>query len=139
MTDTPPAPTRPGFFGRHKLATILGAIIVLPLLGFFLWVTLTLNYTYSSGDRAGIMQKFSSRGWICKTWEGELLMSAVPGSAPEKFLFSVRSDSVANEINKLNGRRVVLFYQQHKGVPTSCFGDTEYFVTGVKQMTDSIR
>src|SRR4051794_12099039 len=113
MTDTdaplPPAPaadTR-GFFGRHKLVTILGAIILLPLLGFGLWVALTLNYTYSRGDRAGIMQKFSERGWICKTWEGELLMSSVPGSAPEKFLFSVRSDSVANEVNKLNGRHVV--------------------------------
>jgi len=141
MTDTPSATPvhTPGFFGRHKLATVLVTIVLLPLLGFFLWVTTTLNYTYSSGDRAGILQKFSSRGWICKTWEGELLMSAVPGSAPEKFLFSVRSDSIANEINKLNGRRVIVYYQQHKGVPTSCFGDTEYFVTGVKQMTDSIK
>ena len=135
-----PTPTRgPGFFSRHKLATILSTIILLPLLGFFLWVALTLNYTYSSGDRAGLLQKFSSRGWVCKTWEGELLMSAVPGSAPEKFLFSVRSDSVASEINKLNGRYVVLYYEQHKGVPTSCFGDTEYYVTGVRAMTDTIK
>jgi hypothetical protein len=141
MTDTPPtAPARtPGFFGRHKLATVLATIILLPILGFTVWVMMTLNYTYSSGDRAGILQKFSSRGWVCKTWEGELLMSAVPGSAPEKFLFSVRSDSIANEINKLNGRRVILYYEQHPGVPTSCFGDTEYYITGVKQMTDSIR
>ena len=140
MTDPTPAPAPPrrGFFSRHKLATILGAIVLLPILGFCLWVMLTLNYTYSSGDRAGLLQKFSSRGWICKTWEGELVLSAVPGSAPEKFLFSVRSDSIANEINKLNGRRVILYYEQHKGVPTSCFGDTEYFVTGVRQMKDSI-
>ena len=139
MTTPPPesAPPR-GFFSRHKLATILTTIVLLPLLGFFLWVALTLNYTYSSGDRAGLLQKFSSRGWICKTWEGELVLSAVPGSAPEKFMFSVRSDSIAEEINKLNGRRVILYYEQHKGVPTSCFGDTEYFVTGVKRMTDSI-
>jgi hypothetical protein len=145
MTDTsenqtpiqPPAP-KAGWFGRHKLVTILSAIILLPLLGLVLWVALTLNYTYSRGDRAGIMQKFSERGWICKTWEGELLMSAVPGSAPEKFLFTVRSDSVADEINKLNGRRVILEYAQHKGVPTSCFGDTEYYVTGVKLMKDSM-
>ena len=140
-TDTSPSaptPTRRGWFGRHKLVTTLVAIILLPMLGLALWVALTLNYTYSRGDRAGIMQKFSERGWICKTWEGELLMSAVPGSAPEKFLFTVRSDSVANEINKLNGRRVVLEYAQHKGVPTSCFGDTEYYVTGVKLMKDSI-
>ena len=128
----------PNIFTRHKLSTILSAIIVLPILLLALWITITLKYTYSSGDRAGTLQKFSSRGWICKTWEGELLMSAVPGSIPEKFLFTVRSDSLANEINKLNGRRMVLDYQQHRGVPTSCFGDTEYFVTGVRAMTDSI-
>jgi hypothetical protein len=139
MTTPPPAPpARRGFLGRHKLATILGAIILLPILGIVLWVTLALSYSYSDGQRAGILQKFSSRGWVCKTWEGELLMSAVPGSAPEKFVFTVRSDSVANEINRLDGRRVVLFYQQHKGLPTSCFGDTEYFVTGVRAMRDSV-
>jgi len=138
-TPTPaPAPRR-GFFARRKLATVLVAIVLLPVLGFALWVALTLNYTYSRGDRAGLLQKFSERGWICKTWEGELVLSAVPGSAPEKFIFSVRSDSIANEVNKLNGRRVILYYEQHKGIPSSCFGDTEYFVTGVKQMTDSIR
>ena len=136
-TSTPPA--RRGFFARHTLATVLAAIILLPILGMLLWVTLTLNYSYSSGDRAGIIQKFSSRGWLCKTWEGELLMSAVPGSAPEKFLFTVRSDSVADEINKMNGRYVILHYEQRKGVPTSCFGDTEYFVTGAHLMKDSIR
>jgi hypothetical protein len=140
-TPTPapaPAPRR-GFFARRKLATVLIALVLLPLLVFALWAALTLNYTYSRGDRAGLLQKFSERGWICKTWEGELVLSAVPGSAPEKFIFSVRSDSIANEVNKLNGRRVILYYEQHKGIPSSCFGDTEYFVTGVKQMTDSIR
>jgi hypothetical protein len=140
-TPTPaPAPVpRRGFFGRHKLATILGTVVLLPVLGFMLWAALTLNYTYSNGDRSGILQKFSKRGWICKTWEGELLMSAVPGSAPEKFLFSVRSDSVANEINKLNGRSVILHYEEHRGVPTNCFGDTDYFVTGVQPMKEAGR
>ena len=128
----------PNPFARHKVATILSAIILLPLLVFVLWTVITLSYTYSSGERAGIMQKLSKRGWICKTWEGELLMSAVPGSAPEKFLFTVRSDSVAAEINKLSGRRVVLDYEQHVKIPTSCFGDTEYFVNGVRAMTDSM-
>ena len=123
--------------GRHKVATILSIVVLLPLVVLGLWAAIALNYSYSRGDRAGILQKFSQRGWICKTWEGELLMSAVPGSAPEKFLFSVRSDSVAQEINRLNGRRVVLNYEQHRAVPTSCFGDTEYFVTGVRAMSDS--
>jgi hypothetical protein len=127
------------FFGRHKAASILGIVVLIPALAILIWLAVTLGYTYSSGDRAGLLQKLSRRGWVCKTWEGELLMSAVPGSAPEKFVFSVRSDSVANEINKLNGRYVVLYYEQHRGVPSACFGDTEYFVTGVRAMKDSIK
>lgn len=125
-------------FARHTLATTLAIVVLLPVLALATWAVITLSYTYSSGERAGILQKFSERGWICKTWEGELLMSAVPGSAPEKFLFSVRSDSVAAEINRLNGKRVVVHYEQHRAVPTSCFGDTEYYVSGVRAMTDSI-
>jgi hypothetical protein len=134
-----PRARRPGFFSRHKLATVLGIIVLSPVLVFATWAIITLTYTYSSGDRAGILQKFSRKGWVCKTWEGELLMSAVPGSAPEKFLFSVRSDSVAQEINRLNGRHVVLQYEEHRGVPTNCFGDTDYYVKGVRAMADTVR
>lgn len=125
-------------FARNKLATTVAIVVLLPVLALAVWAMITLSYTYSSGDRAGILQKFSERGWICKTWEGELLMSAVPGSAPEKFLFSVRSDSIATEINRLNGKRVVLHYEQHRAVPTSCFGDTEYYVNGVRPVSDSL-
>jgi hypothetical protein len=128
----------PNVFSRHKLVTTLSVILLLPLIVLGLWTAITLSYTYSHGERAGILQKLSERGWICKTWEGELLMSAVPGSAPEKFLFTVRSDSIADAINRLSGRRVVLDYEQHRGLPTSCFGDTEYFVNGVRAMTDSM-
>ena len=92
----------------------------------------TLRWTYSQGIRAGYLQKFSRKGWICKTWEGELAMVAVPGSMPEKFYFTVRSDSIAGLINQSLGKRVALHYQQHKGIPTSCFGETEYFVSDVK-------
>jgi hypothetical protein len=137
--SAPAAPPRRGFFARHKLAMILGGILLSPLIALATWAIIALTYTYSDGDRTGILQKFSRRGWVCKTWEGELLMSAVPGSAPEKFLFSVRSDSVAREINKLNGRYVTLHYEEHRGVPTNCFGDTDYFVTGARAMRDSIR
>jgi hypothetical protein len=122
----------PGLITRHKLATTLVGVVLAPVLVFVLWAAIALNYSYSTGDRAGYLQKISRRGWLCKTWEGELLLTAMPGSMPEKFVFSVRSDSLAAELNKLNGQRVALTYAQHKAVPTSCFGDTEYFITAVR-------
>lgn len=129
--DTPP-PKQRGFFRRHWLGIIVAILVILPVGGFFLWTTATLAYTYSSGERAGYNQKLSRRGWICKTWEGELAISAVPGVAPELFRYSVRSDSVAQAIQSHSGKFVTLYYEQHKGVPSSCFGESEYFVIGVK-------
>jgi hypothetical protein len=122
----------PQVIRRHPLLITLVVLIALPLLVFTLWAGVTLNYTYSSGDRAGFLQKISKRGWLCKTWEGELQLSAIPGSQPEKFLFTTRSDSIAALLSKLSGQRVVLDYKQHVGVPGTCFGDTEYFVVGVR-------
>ena len=122
----------PQTFRTHPIRWVIAFIVVAPALVLTLWTMIALNYTYSSGDRAGFLQKLSSRGWLCKTWEGEMQLTAIPGSTPEKFVFSVRSDSVAALINKYNGERVDLHYELHKGVPTSCFGDTEYFVTGVR-------
>jgi hypothetical protein len=122
----------PGVVKRHWLVTTLSLIVATPIIVFALWTTITLHYTYSSGERAGYLQKISKKGWICKTWEGELLLTALPGAAPEKFVFTVRSDSIANELNKLNGQHVLLDYAQHVHVPSSCFGDTEYFVTGIR-------
>ena len=77
------------------------------------------------------MQKFSKKGWLCKTWEGELAMVSLPGALTEKFLFSVRDDAVAEKINKTMGKRVALVYEQHVGVPTACFGETDHFVSDV--------
>lgn len=125
-------PLIPQLVKRHPFWTILPTIVAIPVLVFCCWAWITLHYTYSSGERAGFLQKLSHKGWLCKTWEGELLLSAVPGSVPEKFLFTTRSDSLASVMNNLSGQRVDLHYEQHKGVPTSCFGDTQYFVTGVR-------
>jgi hypothetical protein len=125
-------PAIPQVVRRHPLIITVIVLIALPLLVFTLWAGVTLNYTYSSGERAGFLQKISKRGWLCKTWEGELQLSAIPGSQPEKFLFTTRSDSIAALLQKMNGQRVVLDYKQHVGVPGTCFGDTEYFVTGVR-------
>jgi hypothetical protein len=95
--------------------------------GFALYVWLTLTYTYSEGSRAGFLQKFSKRGWICKTWEGEIVTGNMLGNQ-EKFLFSVRDPELAKEINAAIGKRVEVDYKQHIGIPTTCFGETEYFL-----------
>ena len=101
---------------------------------FVLYTMLVLSWSYSTGGRAGFMQKLSHKGVVCKTWEGELQLVALPGSMPEKFLFSVRDEAVAQRVNATMGKRVALTYEQHIGVPTSCFGETEYFVTDVKEV-----
>lgn len=104
-------------------------LVLLVLSGAYLWVV--LSWSYSTGERAGWVQKFSKKGFVCKTWEGELSMVAMPGAIPEKFLFTVRDDGVAEQINRVMGKRVALRYEQHLGLPTDCMGDTQYFVDKV--------
>jgi hypothetical protein len=111
---------------------LFGIFVILPILVIALWTTIALNWSYSQGDRAGYIQKFSRKGWLCKTWEGEIAMVNMPGQAQEKFAFSVRDDSVAREITRHMGGRVSITYEEHPGIPLRCFGDTDYFVTGVK-------
>jgi hypothetical protein len=111
---------------------LFGIFVILPILFIALWTTITLSWAYSRGERAGYIQKFSQKGWICKTWEGEIAMVNMPGAAQERFAFSVRADSVARRITQLMGSRVALTYEQHRGVPLRCFGETEYYVTGVQ-------
>ncbi|MGB4600199.1 MAG: hypothetical protein WBI04_09560 [Trichlorobacter sp.] len=113
------------------LSTIAGVfILIIALAALYTWASLT--WSYSKGDRTGYVQKFSSKGWLCKTWEGELTMLPVQGMVPEKFVFSVRDDAVADSINRSMAKKLALTYEQHKGVPTSCFGESEHFVTAVK-------
>jgi hypothetical protein len=115
----------------QKIFTRLGFAVLSILLAFALYIWAVLSWSYSEGERAGFLQKVSYKGWICKTWEGELSLVAIPGAAPEKFLFTVRDDAVAQQLNAVAGKRVTLKYEQHRGLPTSCFGDTDYFVVGV--------
>ena len=115
---------------------MIGLILPATVLAGYTWIT--LHYAYSSGERSGYVQKISNKGWICKTWEGELAMTTVPGTAPQIFQFTVRDDATAHRIEQLAGQRVALAYQQHKGVPTSCLGETEYFVTGVRPIAPGV-
>jgi hypothetical protein len=89
------------------------------------------NWSYSSGERAGWVQKFSNKGWLCKTWEGEMAMVSMPGTTAEKFYFTVWDDAIAGQVNKAMGRRVSLRYEEKVGIPTTCFGETRYYVTAV--------
>jgi hypothetical protein len=107
----------------------LGLVAVALAVAGYFWAV--LSWSYSTGERAGWIQKFSKKGWICKTWEGELAMVSMPGATPEKFLFTTWDDGVAEQINRVMGRRVTLHYEEKVGLPTSCFGETRYFVTRV--------
>ena len=110
-----------------RIALVVVAVAV-AVAGYF-WAV--LSWSYSSGVRAGWIQKFSKKGWICKTWEGELAMVSMPGATPEKFAFTTWDDRLAEQINQVMGRRVTVHYEEKVGLPTSCFGDTRYFVTRV--------
>ena len=135
VTPTPAAPAPPKRTILHRTwrftkrllwwsaAALVGASAL------YLWAA--YKFTYSSGERAGYVQKFSKKGWLCKTWEGQLATASLPGALPELFAFTLHDDRVAAEINKAMGTRVTLTYEQHLGLP-SCFGDTTYWVTSVR-------
>ena len=133
MSDDTPVPPAPSHKRRRwKLIALLLLILLIPALVFGAWSWFTLNYSYSKGYRAGYVQKLSRKGWVCKTWEGELAMANLPGTMPQIFRFSVRSDSIAQLLDKTIGKQVSLTYEQHPGVPTSCFAETEYYITNVR-------
>lgn len=134
MGDAPaspaPGPTasraRRGGFGAALVKVLLVAVLLAAA-----WTWFTLSWSYSEGDRGGVLQKFSRKGWICKTYEGELAMYVVAGVAPQIWQFSTRDPEVAAALSRYVGERVQLHYTEHLGIPTSCFGETPYFVDRV--------
>lgn len=106
-------------------------LLLIPVALFALYIWAALTWVYSSGERAGYVQKLSQKGWVCKTYEGELILVSMPGTQAEKFFFTVRDKNVAKKIDATVGQRVRLVYEEHKGLPTSCFGETSYFVNDV--------
>ena len=119
---------------RKKAVRIVVLLIVATAVMCTGYVLIALNWSYSKGERIGYIQKFSEKGWLCKTWEGELQMLPVPGALPEKFLFSVRDKAVIGRLNSSMGKKVSLSYEQHKGIPTTCFGESEYFAVDAKAL-----
>jgi hypothetical protein len=116
-------------FTISKTLTIALVVVALAIVGY---VWLVKSISYSNGERVGYIQKISRKGWFCKTWEGEMVMQSAPGTLPEKFYFTSDTDSLVTEINNSLGKKIVLTYEQHKGLPSSCFGDTEYFAKALK-------
>ena len=115
-------------------AIVVGVVVLAALVvGYF---AIVLSWNYSTGERAGWVQKFSNKGWLCKTWEGELALVSLPGTTVEKFIFTVRDDAVAEQVSKVMGHRVSMQYEEKVGLPTSCFGETRYYVTNVTAMAD---
>jgi len=120
------------------LSVIVWLVVLVIVVGalFTAYTWLMLSWAFADGERAGWVQKMSRKGYLCKTWEGEMAMVSLPGSVPEKFLFTVRDETVAQQVNQAIGRRVSLYYEEHVGLPTSCFGETGHFVKGVKLIDD---
>ncbi len=117
---------------KWGIRILVGGVLV-AVLGSALYTFATLNFSYSKGERVGFVQKLSKKGWLCKTNEGELAMVNIVGQQAEKFYFTVRDDALAQKIESFAGHRVALEYEEHKGVPSSCFGDTTYFIVGVNE------
>lgn len=122
--------TKPSKLG--KLFKVLIWLLLIPILLFALYTWGALKWVYSSGERAGYVQKFSEKGYVCKTFEGELVLVSMPGTQAEKFMFTVKSAVIAKKINDSLGKRVRITYEEHKGIPSSCFGETAYFVQDVQ-------
>ncbi len=116
----------PPFARRLRIVGSVGLLAILGALALYTWVT--LHFEYSNGERAGVLQKFSRKGWVCKTYEGELALYVVAGVQPEIWTFTVREPAVATQLSAAVGQRVQLHYVEHRGVPSSCFGETRYFV-----------
>lgn len=115
-----------------KFFKILLLAIIIPIVLFALYTWASLNWVYSTGERAGYVQKFSEKGYICKTYEGELVLVSMPGTQAEKFLFTVKDKALVEKINNSLGKRVRLTYEEHKGIPGSCFGETPYYVQNLQ-------
>ena len=115
----------PSWFFRPQILLVLLFLATGALLVAF-------NYSYSDGNRAGYIQKFSKKGWFCKTHEGELAMTTVPGTAPLLWEFTVWDNTIAHQLSQVMGKRVVLHYKEFRYLPTTCFGDTTYFVDHVE-------
>ncbi|HXW10886.1 MAG TPA: hypothetical protein VD737_09730, partial [Steroidobacteraceae bacterium] len=134
MLQTPTTASAPPPLQRRGrgIRTWVWALLAVAVVLGALYTSLMLWYSYSEGERAGVLQKFSHRGWICKTYEGELAQYVVGGVAPQIWHFSARDAAVVTQLREAVGRQVRIHYEEHRGLPTNCFGETAYFAKSVE-------
>ena len=134
--DTPtPVPPKSK---RRRWPVALGTLVLVPLLLAGIYTFFVVSWSYSDGERAGTLQKFSRKGWLCKTYEGELALYVVGGVAPQIWYFTVRDEAIVRQMSSAVGTKVQVHYSEHRGVPTSCFGDTPYWVDQVKVVMEKV-
>jgi hypothetical protein len=121
----------------RRIGIIFSIVVAVVLVGLSLWTWFSLSWSYSEGERAGVLQKFSKKGWLCKTYEGELALYIVGGVGPQIWYFSARDEDVAKKLASAVGQRVQVHYTEHKGVPNSCFAETSYFAEGLTVLPDN--
>jgi hypothetical protein len=136
--DTLSSSPKPSFWSgvvskTKKVLKWLLFLIVLFVISFIYW---KYFYTYSEGYRAGLLQKFSHKGAIFKTYEGEIILSSVASNrdialASEKFLFTVTNKSLVRQFDTLQGQPVIVHYRQ-KNAALFWRGDSPYLVDSVK-------
>jgi hypothetical protein len=115
-----------------RFARFVLYVVVLGVVGFALYTWAALNYTYSEGERVGFARKLSNKGWVCKTWEGEISITNSVGAQESVFSFTVRDEAVVQKFRALEGKQVTVLYKERVGIPTSCFGDTPYHAFDVR-------
>lgn len=123
-----------GFASQAK--KVLRWLLVIIVLTVISIVYVKYFYTYSEGYRAGLLQKFSHKGAIFKTFEGEMILSSVSSTrdvaiASDKFLFSVINKSLVRQFDTLQGSTVIVHYKQ-KNAKAFWRGDSEYLVDSVR-------
>ena len=123
----------------RRFTVMVVILLVVVLAGSALWTWFSLSWPYSEGERAGVLQKFSKKGWVCKTYEGELALYVVGGVGPQIWYFSTRDEGVAKKLFSVVGQKLQLHYTEHRGVPTNCFADTPYFAESFIVMKDEGR
>ena len=121
---------------KQKTRVFFRWLLILVIVIRSLFIYWKYFYTYSEGYRAGLLQKFSSKGALFKTYEGEMILSSVSSNrevtlASEKFLFTMINKSLVRQFDTLQGDMVIVHYKQKNGT-VFWRGDSAYLVDSIR-------